>query len=186
MSPTGERSDEGTSELNRIRLDRKRGRRASAKQSGDLAGQGSVEKTSRQFKATNTVCSQALCGKVSPEYHKGNGNTTGYKVPPCCPVPVYLLGAKGPDKLDLPDFLFINFDPPVPRGPVDLLRPGPKMSLNLYWCYQRVRNDYQRSPAIKADDIPDHNALWVCVTRDRQGGNPTLSWTPSDMFVVLV
>ncbi|GFW66102.1 hypothetical protein TNCV_1710011 [Trichonephila clavipes] len=32
MSPTGERSDEGTSELNRIRLDRKRGRRASAKQ----------------------------------------------------------------------------------------------------------------------------------------------------------
>ncbi|GFV02127.1 hypothetical protein TNCV_271961 [Trichonephila clavipes] len=28
MSPTGERSDEGTSELNRIRLDRKRGRRA--------------------------------------------------------------------------------------------------------------------------------------------------------------
>ncbi|GFY10166.1 uncharacterized protein TNCV_360331 [Trichonephila clavipes] len=32
MSPTGERSDEGTSELNRIRWDRKRGRRASAKQ----------------------------------------------------------------------------------------------------------------------------------------------------------
>ncbi|GFV05586.1 hypothetical protein TNCV_227971 [Trichonephila clavipes] len=32
MSPTGERRDEGTSELNRIRWDRKRGRRASAKQ----------------------------------------------------------------------------------------------------------------------------------------------------------
>ncbi|GFV81107.1 hypothetical protein TNCV_2270911 [Trichonephila clavipes] len=32
MSPTGERRDEGTSELDRIRLDRKRGRRASAKQ----------------------------------------------------------------------------------------------------------------------------------------------------------
>ncbi|GFV25647.1 hypothetical protein TNCV_4562591 [Trichonephila clavipes] len=30
--PDGERSDEGTSELKRIRLDRKRGRRASAKQ----------------------------------------------------------------------------------------------------------------------------------------------------------
>ncbi|GFY13364.1 hypothetical protein TNCV_2336281 [Trichonephila clavipes] len=34
--PDGERSDEGTSELNRIRLDRKRGRRASAKQYGWL------------------------------------------------------------------------------------------------------------------------------------------------------
>ncbi|GFU35094.1 hypothetical protein TNCV_1859741 [Trichonephila clavipes] len=32
MSPTGERSDEGTSELKRIRWDRKRGRRASAEQ----------------------------------------------------------------------------------------------------------------------------------------------------------
>ncbi|GFV09980.1 hypothetical protein TNCV_1952911 [Trichonephila clavipes] len=32
MSPTGKGSDEGTSELDRIRLDRKRGRRASTKQ----------------------------------------------------------------------------------------------------------------------------------------------------------
>ncbi|GFT77033.1 hypothetical protein TNCV_1099221 [Trichonephila clavipes] len=49
-------------------------------------------------------------------------------------VPVYPLdawdlcpGAWDPDKLN-PDFLVINFDPPVPRGPVDLLHPGHEMS----------------------------------------------------------
>ncbi|GFT70864.1 hypothetical protein TNCV_4163471 [Trichonephila clavipes] len=46
---------------------------------------------------------------------------------------------KSPDKLDLPGFLVINFDPPVQRGPVDLLRPGPKMSFNRH-CICREEN----------------------------------------------
>ncbi|GFW81520.1 hypothetical protein TNCV_2881981 [Trichonephila clavipes] len=59
--------------------------------------------------------------------------TNGMKL---APVPVYPLGAwgGGPRRAWIswtePDFLVINFDPSVPRGPVDLLRPGPEMSLN--------------------------------------------------------
>ncbi|GFY01398.1 hypothetical protein TNCV_850061 [Trichonephila clavipes] len=37
---------------------------------------------------------------------------------------------RGPDKLDLPDLLFINFNPPVTRRPVDFLCPGPELRLN--------------------------------------------------------
>ncbi|GFW35052.1 hypothetical protein TNCV_5066181 [Trichonephila clavipes] len=57
----------------------------------------------------------------------------------CGPVQVYPLdtqglGArKGPDKLDLTGSKSPSLDPPVPRGPVDLLRPGPEMRLNRHW-----------------------------------------------------
>ncbi|GFU18391.1 hypothetical protein TNCV_1980741 [Trichonephila clavipes] len=52
-------------------------------------------------------------------------------------VPVYPLGAQGQKG---PDFLVKNFDPPVPKGPVDLLHPGPKMSLDWH-CYPEFRDE---------------------------------------------
>ncbi|GFW32507.1 hypothetical protein TNCV_676651 [Trichonephila clavipes] len=48
---------------------------------------------------------------------------------------------KGPDKLDLTRF---SLDPAVPRGPVDLLRPNPEMSLNRH-CGDEPFNSEPRS-----------------------------------------
>ncbi|GFW44090.1 hypothetical protein TNCV_3854511 [Trichonephila clavipes] len=42
------------------------------------------------------------------------------------------------DKLDLPDFLVINFVPSVSRGPLDLLRSGPEMSFNQHWMSKSI------------------------------------------------
>ncbi|GFW84437.1 hypothetical protein TNCV_3089541 [Trichonephila clavipes] len=58
MSPTGERRDEGTSELNRIRLDRKRGRRASAKQNSNLGHHTGQANAVRGINADQIRCSQ--------------------------------------------------------------------------------------------------------------------------------
>ncbi|GFX04308.1 uncharacterized protein TNCV_3974561 [Trichonephila clavipes] len=73
---------------------------------------------------------------------------------------------RGPDKLDIkPDFLFINFDPPKPRGPVDLLRPEPEMSLNRHWNYFKqkdISNSVTQQPMrayCAHPSIRDHWAL---------------------------
>ncbi|GFY10274.1 endonuclease-reverse transcriptase [Trichonephila clavipes] len=44
-----------------------------------------------------------------------------------------------PNKLDLPDFLVLNFDPPAPRWSVELLRSGPEMNLNRHRLYSRIK-----------------------------------------------
>ncbi|GFV96842.1 hypothetical protein TNCV_4350551 [Trichonephila clavipes] len=71
-----------------------------------------------------------ICGDVFPNQHQNS-------------VPVYPSNAWG-GRLGAriswtkPDFLVINFNPPVPRGPVDLLHPMPKISLNRH--FQRSQN----------------------------------------------
>ncbi|GFX55160.1 hypothetical protein TNCV_1156211 [Trichonephila clavipes] len=48
---------------------------------------------------------------------------------------VHLGGRPGARISWKPDFLALNFDPLVPKGPVDLLPPGPEMSLNRLWVF---------------------------------------------------